>query len=289
MQAPINMRNQPLQQNMHSNVSNDGLLNDDPYSNLPNHPPRAAIMQNKILRIPPTQKRGMSSQGNRIPPAYFQQQKRAQSKRAPVRGQPQDYQQPPMSSQVTGDMINFLKEELLQTWDSFLIPDYHRAVFLDCIYGLHPSQYLPLLAKEIEDLKQEQAPIQSAVRSIIARESCIQQTRELDKVLHDEQTVAGQELLEECVQVLHSLRMLSLHAVKCIIEWRKQLVYSYLVTTSSGSAGQERNSINKFKNIPFIWEGENYLLKMKSDTSFLFHSEFSKFFNFSAKSDPFLV
>ncbi len=66
-------------------------------------------------------------------------------------------------------------------------------------------------------------------------------------------------------------------------------MYSYLVTTSSGSAGQERNSINKFKNIPFIWEGENYLLKMKSDTSFLFHSEFSKFFNFSAKSDPFLV
>jgi hypothetical protein len=93
------------------------------------------------------------------------------------------------------------------------------------------------------------------------------------------------------VQVLHSLRMLSLHAVKCIIEWRKQLVYSYLVTTTGGGAGvsQERNSINKFKNIPFIWEGENYLLKMKADTSFLCHSEFSKFFNFSAKSDPFLV
>ena len=86
--------------------------------------------------------------------------------------------------------------------------------------------------------------------------------------------------------------MLSLHAVKCIIEWRKQLVYSYLVTTSNGAAAavsQERNSINKFKNIPFIWEGENYLLKMKADTGFLFHSEFSKFFNFSAKSDPFLV
>jgi hypothetical protein len=50
-------------------------------------------------------------------------------------------------------MINYLKEELLSTWDSFLIPDYHRAVFLDCIYGLSPIQYLPILAKEIEDLK----------------------------------------------------------------------------------------------------------------------------------------
>jgi hypothetical protein len=56
-------------------------------------------------------------------------------------------------------MINYLKEELLQTWDSFLIPDYHRAVFLDCIYGLPAAQYLPIIAKEIEDLKNECAPI----------------------------------------------------------------------------------------------------------------------------------
>lgn len=64
-----------------------------------------------------------------------------------------------LAQHVTGDMINYLKEELLQTWDGFLIPDYHRAVFLDCIYGLPPSQYLPILAKEIEDLKNECAPI----------------------------------------------------------------------------------------------------------------------------------
>jgi hypothetical protein len=80
-----------------------------------------------------------------------------------------------------------MKEELLQTWDGFLIPDYHRAVFLDCIYGLPPPQYLPIIAKEIEDLKNEQAPIQQTVRAIIARESCIQQIKELDKALeHDD-------------------------------------------------------------------------------------------------------
>ncbi len=75
----------------------------------------------------------------------------------------------------------------MQTWDGFLIPDYHRAVFLDCIYGLPPPQYLPIIAKEIEDLKNEQAPIQQTVRAIIARESCIQQIKELDKALeHDD-------------------------------------------------------------------------------------------------------
>ena len=64
-----------------------------------------------------------------------------------------------LAQHVTGDMINYLKEELLSTWDAYLIPDYHRAVFLDCIYGLSPVQYLPIMAKEIEDLRHEQAPI----------------------------------------------------------------------------------------------------------------------------------
>ena len=47
--------------------------------------------------------------------------------------------------------------------------------------------------------------------------------------------------------------------------------------------------MRKFKCIPFVWEQQNYLLKMKSDTQFLISSPFSKYFNFSAKSDPFLV
>jgi len=38
-----------------------------------------------------------------------------------------------------------------------------------------------------------------------------------------------------------------------------------------------------------VWEQQNYLLKMKSDTSFLHGSPFAKYFNFSPKSDPFLV
>ena len=51
-----------------------------------------------------------------------------------------------------------------------------------------------------------------------------------------------------------------------------------------------KNNIKKFKNIPFVWENENYLLKMKSDTSrMLYESHFSRYFNFSHKNDPFLV
>ncbi len=111
----------------------------------------------------------------------------------------------------------------------------------------------------------EQSPIQATVRAIIARESCIQQIRELDKVLEEaeEKGKINNQVLEESGSVLHSLRMLSIHVVKTITEWRKQLIYYHLLGTSSQQPGMsERNNVNKFKNIPFIWERQNYLLKM---------------------------
>jgi hypothetical protein len=52
-------------------------------------------------------------------------------------------------------VVNHLKEELLQTWETYLIPDQHRSVFLEGIYGLTPSQYGHLIVKEIEDLQNE--------------------------------------------------------------------------------------------------------------------------------------
>ena len=74
---------------------------------------------------------------------------------------------------IPGDVVNYLKDELLATWEAYLIPDYHRTVFLDCIFGLKPSQYSPIIVKEIEELQNERSPIQNTIRAIIARESCI--------------------------------------------------------------------------------------------------------------------
>jgi hypothetical protein len=41
------------------------------------------------------------------------------------------------------------------------------------------------MVKEIEDLQHERAPIQITIRAIIARESCISQISELEKVLKE--------------------------------------------------------------------------------------------------------
>ena len=125
---------------------------------------------------------------------------------------------------ISSNVVNCLKEELLQTWEAYLIPDYHRTVFLDCIYGLQPQQYSPIIVKEIEDLQNEMAPIQSTIRAIIARESCLSQVMELCQVIKDveiQEGIAKPPLLEECINILYSLRMLSLNVVKCIILWRK--------------------------------------------------------------------
>ena len=51
----------------------------------------------------------------------------------------------------------------------------------------------------------------------------------------------------------------------------------------------QRGNVRKYKNIPFFWEQDNYLLKMKQDSNFLTLSYFQNYFNFSTKSDPFLV
>lgn len=163
-----------------------------------------------------------------------------------------------------------MKEELLQTWETNLIPDYHRTVFLDCIYGLTPQQFGHLLVKEIEDLQSEQAPIQAAIRAIIARESCLSQLHELEQVLSevDYQNQVKPVLLDECVNILYSLRMLSLNVVKCIIAWRKQLIFNYM-STSQFRASTAQQNMRKFKVMPFVWESQNYLLKLKTDVLFL--------------------
>jgi hypothetical protein len=40
--------------------------------------------------------------------------------------------------------------------------------------------YSPLIAKEIEDMSNEKAPIQNAIRGILAREECLKHVKEMN-------------------------------------------------------------------------------------------------------------
>jgi len=54
-----------------------------------------------------------------------------------------------------------------------MVPDYHRQVFFESIYALPAQSYTPIIAKEIEEVSKEQAPVQNTFRAIVARESCL--------------------------------------------------------------------------------------------------------------------
>ena len=78
------------------------------------------------------------------------------------------------------------------------------------------------------------------------------------------------------------MRLASLSVVECALRFREQLRSIYYLS------GVE-DKIAQVDRVPIMHNGVNYLIKMKSDTNFLASSEVAKWFNFSHKSDPFLV
>jgi hypothetical protein len=81
---------------------------------------------------------------------------------------------------------------------------------------------------------------------------------------------------------LEDLRLTSLAVVEHSLGFREQLKSIYYL-----AGGEDR--IPLAEKSPIMFNGANYLIKMKTDTVFLATSEFARWFNFSQKSDPFLV
>ncbi len=76
--------------------------------------------------------------------------------------------------------------------------------------------------------------------------------------------------------------MASLSVVESAVNFREHLKSIHYL-----AANDERMAVPE--KVPIVHNGINYLIKMKTDTAFLAASEFSKWFNFSQKTDPFLV
>ena len=76
--------------------------------------------------------------------------------------------------------------------------------------------------------------------------------------------------------------MISLVVIEEAIKLREQL------KSINCLSGNDKKLL-EMTNLPIIYSDENYLLKMKTDTSFLAESELNKWFNFSKRTDPFLV
>jgi len=181
-----------------------------------------------------------------------------------------------------------LQEKLLAIWERLNTPLFHREAFLKCENAQNLKQTIEILKKEIEELEHNCSPIQLALRAVTARENCLKHLRVLMAKFEnkdgegEKEPINEEESKQKASELLTHLRILSLNAVETILKWREYIQQTYYITRGVVKA-------NQTILIPFLFQEINYLLKMKNDTRELVESPLAKFFNFSSKSDPFLV
>jgi hypothetical protein len=138
-------------------------------------------------------------------------------------------------NQVTEETLQYLQSELTKYWDAYNVEVYHRNVFKDCVEGLSLELCSPIIAKEIQDMQNEKAPILKVMKAVLAREECLKNIFEMNTFISSNPQSVNSESINEAVELLHSLRMLTIHVVEQIIKWREQLYYAYQLSNSENS------------------------------------------------------
>lgn len=187
------------------------------------------------------------------------------------------------SSSIGMESYQQLKDEIEGIWREKQIPEEQQTLFRECVFSLPKVKAAGVLAREIEDLKSNTALVQHALYSIATREQSLATLTEMNEYMSKcEDLDTLRELQQECAELLHAHRILTLAVVESVVKWREQMVYALLMNSSE-------QALRKARTIPFIWHGVNYLLKLKDDVGFLTNSAFAYLFNFSERSDPFLI
>ena len=171
--------------------------------------------------------------------------------------------------------------EIEKEWENKNIPEAQRIPFREAVFSLHVNKALPIISKEIEDLKEHRSSTQIALKAIAAREESLNSIHEmLSYLVEAPKWETMKDVTLECAELLHAHRMLTLNACESIVRWREKLAYALMM---------HKDALKNPKPIPFLWEGENYLCKMKNDMDFLLESEFAKILKFSEQPDPLLI
>jgi len=178
-------------------------------------------------------------------------------------------------------IFNNLVNEIEKEWENNNIPEAQRIPFREAVFSLHVNKALPIISKEIEDLKEHRSSTQIALKAIAAREESLNSIHEmLSYLVEAPKWETMKDVTLECAELLHAHRMLTLNACESIVRWREKLAYALMM---------HKDALKNPKPIPFLWEGENYLCKMKNDMDFLLESEFAKILKFSEQPDPLLI
>lgn len=183
---------------------------------------------------------------------------------------------------ITSETLNELKAKIEEEWETYKIPYYFREIFRKSVFPLSRHKAVAIISREIEDLKRKRSYVQNAIDAVKAREEGIKNIKEmLQYFAKSPDWEKSEELYREVLDMLNAYRILTLNAVESIIKWKEQLVYALILNKS--------DSIGKHKTLQFMWEDQNYIIKMRSDMNFLYGSDFMKVFNFSELPDPLLI
>ncbi|CAG9332693.1 unnamed protein product [Blepharisma stoltei] len=180
------------------------------------------------------------------------------------------------------DTFLTVKNKLEEFWDRKSIPEPLKQAFRECIFSLPSNKSIPIMSKEIEDLKSNNALVQIAIKSVEDRERLLNQVKDLVKAFNmskEYETIKDLQL--EAAETLQTYRNISLNVVENIARWREHLAYAQLI-------GISKEAIHP-RIVQFIWEGENYLIKMRNDISFVNKTVLAAFFKFDNNPDTFLV
>lgn len=173
-------------------------------------------------------------------------------------------------SLVSQKTVNVLRKEVVYLWSANGVPSEYQKAYFESISHLPMAPYIQTLAVEIDKLYNKSSPVQGLGKVIKRREVHIEKLRSTQEV---DEAKAREDL--------NRLRDLTLAVGESAASMRKQLA------NNCGSSKDQRTK--KIKRLPIMYEGNNYLIKMMSDTEFLSESEYGKIFAIRRLNDPFLL
>lgn len=172
---------------------------------------------------------------------------------------------------VTGTVLREFREKLMERLLREKLPEEIWAPLLDAMDSCTFRDRIILYAQELEEIERNQSILQVLTQAIQVRELTL---KDLYKAvdMFTASTNKGQ-LITEAKNTLVKLRENSIESLEAVNMYREKIA-----SICVGS-----------KPVPVYYLGKNYVLKVKNDCNFLINSPLSKIFDFSEKSDPFLL
>jgi len=131
-----------------------------------------------------------------------------------------------------------------------------------------------LYAQETEELEKGQSVLQLLTKAVQSREAMLAELLKIVDLFTI--TPAKGQILSEAKAILIKIREITIETLEAISMYREKIAALW--------AGDRRGS-----RVLVQFKGKNYIFKLKNDLNFLQNSTLATVFDFSEKSDPFLI